>query len=111
MTARSYWLITVEDGQELVFHDVVSCGHLTEKAVARLLQRLVCRYGLSAEEIVSATVARRSKRRTERFLLRREQGHGRGEARYTLSMGDWPIVSASILTEDELRSRGLWKEA
>lgn len=110
MTKRSFWLIQVEDGDTRVFHDVVPYGHLNEAAVIRLLERLVSRYGLSPEEIVSATVARRSKRRTERFLLRREQGHGRGEARYTLSMGDWPIVSASIFTEDELRSRGLWKE-
>ncbi len=111
MTKRSFWLIQVDDGDTRVFHDVVPYGHLTETAVVRLLERLVSRYGLSPEEIVSATVSRRSKRRTERFQLRREQGHARGAARYTLAMGDWPIVSASTFTEDELRSRGLWKEA
>ena len=110
MSTRSFWLIKVEDGLKPLFHDVVPCGHLTEAAVVRLLERLVSKNCLSDEEIVSATVSRRSPRRTERFLHRREQGHGRGEARYTYSMGDGPTVSASIFTEDELRVRGLWKE-
>lgn len=111
MTKKSFWLIQVEDGQELLFHDVVPCRHLTETAVVRLLERLVSKNCLSDEEIVSATVDRRSKRRTERFVRGREQGHITGEARYTRTMGDGPTVSASIFTEDELRSRGLWKEA
>jgi len=110
MTRGSFWLIQVEDGLEPLFHDVVPCGHLSEKAVVRLLERLVCKNCLSDEEIVAATVARRSKRRTERFVLRREQRHGTGSARYTLSMGDAPTVSASVFTEDELRSRGYWRE-
>lgn len=110
MTRGSFWLIQVEDGLEPLFYDVVPCGHLTEKAVVRLLERLVSKNCLSDEEVVAATVARRSKRRTERFVLRREQRRGAGNARYTLAMGDGPTVSASIFTEDELRSLGRWRE-
>lgn len=111
MSARSFWLIKVEDGLQLLFHDVVPYGYVTEKAVVRLLERLVSKNCLSNEEIVSASVARGSKRRAERFVLRREQGHVSGNTRYTLMMGDTPTVSASIFTEDELRSLGLWREA
>lgn len=112
MTKRSFWLIQVEDGLEPLFHDVVPYGHLTEKAVVQLLARLVSKHCLSDEEIISASVSRSFKRRwTERFRVRRQGGPYDDGMRLTISMGDGPTASATIFTEDELRSRGLWKEA
>ena len=88
MKAKRFWLIECFDGTTKLFEREVPESHLSELQMEEVLRNLACR-DLNIDEIISASVNRRSKR-TSHLQVRRET-----QAPFSLRCGENPFYVAS----------------